>query len=66
MANSLPNESSLSLRSDCLRLHWPEYLMEAAEAGLYLFAVCTFATSLVNSQVADPPILAELCSAPDV
>jgi aquaporin Z len=29
-----------------LRLHWPEYLMEAAEAGLYLFAVCLAATLL--------------------
>jgi aquaporin Z len=45
MANPLPDERS-SYASDCLRLHWPEYLMEAAEAGLYLFSVCTFATLL--------------------
>jgi len=29
-----------------LRLHWPEYLMEAAEAGFYLFCACAFATLL--------------------
>jgi aquaporin Z len=29
-----------------LRLHWPEYLMEAAEMGLYLFLTCLFATLL--------------------
>lgn len=29
-----------------IRLHWPEYLMEAGEAGLYLFAACVAATLL--------------------
>jgi len=29
-----------------LRLHWPEYLMEVAEMGLYLFLTCFFATLL--------------------
>jgi len=29
-----------------LRLHWPEYLMEVAEMGLYLFLTCLFATLL--------------------
>ena len=29
-----------------LRLHWPEYLMETAESGLYLFSVCVVATLL--------------------
>jgi aquaporin Z len=29
-----------------LRLHWPEYLMEAAEAAFYLFCACAFATLL--------------------
>jgi aquaporin Z len=29
-----------------LRLHWPEYLMEAGELGLYLFFACAFATLL--------------------
>jgi|HubBroStandDraft_1064217.scaffolds.fasta_scaffold41189_2 aquaporin Z len=27
-------------------LHWPEYRMEAAEAGFYLFSACVFATLL--------------------
>src|SRR5215467_15715615 len=27
-----------------LRLHWPEYAMEFAEMGLYLFLTCIFAT----------------------
>lgn len=27
-----------------LRLHWPEYLMEAGEMSLYLFFTCSFAT----------------------
>ncbi len=29
-----------------LRLHWPEYLMEAGELTLYMFSVCAFATLL--------------------
>ena len=29
-----------------LRLHWPEYLMEAAEMSLYMFSTCSFATLL--------------------
>src|SRR5262245_29933380 len=29
-----------------LRLHWPEYLMEAGELGLYMFLACAFATLL--------------------
>jgi len=29
-----------------LRLHWPEYLMEAGEMSLYLFFTCCFATLL--------------------
>ena len=29
-----------------LRLHWPEYLMEAGESGLYLFSACAVATLL--------------------
>ena len=32
--------------ADSLHLHWPEYLMEAGEAGLYLFSACTVATLL--------------------
>ena len=29
-----------------LRLHWPEYAMEAGEVAVYMFSVCTFATLL--------------------
>jgi len=29
-----------------IRLHWPEYLMEAGELGLYLFFACAFAAFL--------------------
>ncbi len=29
---------------DSVRLHWPEYLMEASELGLYMFLTCGFAT----------------------
>jgi aquaporin Z len=32
----------------CLRCHWPEYLMEAAEVTLYLFLTCVFASLLLN------------------
>jgi aquaporin Z len=32
--------------ADSLRLHWPEYLMEAGESGIYLFFACVFATLL--------------------
>jgi glycerol uptake facilitator-like aquaporin len=30
--------------ADGLRLHWPEYLMEAGESGFYLLSACAFAT----------------------
>ncbi len=29
-----------------LRLHWPEYLMEAGEMSLFTFCICSFATLL--------------------
>lgn len=32
--------------SGSLRLHWPEYLMEAGESGVYLFSACAVATLL--------------------
>jgi aquaporin Z len=32
-----------------LRLHWPEYLMEAGEMSVYLFLTCIFATLLQYS-----------------
>ena len=39
------NKGTLSA-ADSLRLHWPEYLMEAGEAGFYLFSACAVATLL--------------------
>jgi len=39
------NEDRLSAAGS-LRLHWPEYLMEAGESGIYLFAACAVATLL--------------------
>ena len=27
-----------------LRLHWPEYLMEAGEMSFFVFCICSFAT----------------------
>src|ERR1700719_2440182 len=39
------NKSMLSA-VDSLRLHWPEYLMEAGESGMYLFSACAVATLL--------------------
>ena len=41
----LINDRRLSA-ADCIRLHWPEYLMEAGEAGVYLFSACAVATFL--------------------
>jgi aquaporin Z len=32
--------------AESLRLHWPEYLMESGESGLYLFSACAFSTLL--------------------
>jgi len=32
--------------AESVRLHWPEYLMEAAESSLYLFSACAVATLL--------------------
>ena len=43
--NPLINDQRLSA-ADCLRLHWPEYLMEGGEAGIYLFSACAIATLL--------------------
>jgi aquaporin Z len=39
------DESRLSAAVS-LRLHWPEYLMEAGESGIYLFSACAVATLL--------------------
>ena len=41
-------EGELATAIECLRSHWPEYLMEAAEVGLYLFLTCVFANLLLS------------------
>jgi aquaporin Z len=41
-------ERGLAGAKDSLRLHWPEYLMEAAEVALYLFLTCIFASLLLH------------------
>jgi aquaporin Z len=41
----VPESGTLSAAGS-LRLHWPEYLMEAGESGIYLFSACVFATLL--------------------
>src|SRR5262252_4009781 len=41
----VPNKRALSV-AESLRVHWPEYLMEAGESGLYLFSACAVATLL--------------------
>ena len=43
--NPLINDRRLSA-AHRLRLHWPEYLMEAGEAGVYLLSACAVATFL--------------------
>ncbi len=42
---NVPEMGTLSA-ADGLRVHWPEYLMEAGESGLYLFSACVVATLL--------------------
>ena len=33
---------------DALRQHWPEYLMEAAELGLFMISACAFTVLLYH------------------
>lgn len=40
------SRSRASIALGTLALHWPEYLMEAGELGLYMFFACAFATLL--------------------
>jgi aquaporin Z len=35
-----------SVASEALKRHWPEYLMEAAELGIFMVSACTFAALL--------------------
>ncbi len=41
-------QTQTSSAIDCLRSHWPEYLMEVAEVGIYLFFTCVFASILLS------------------
>jgi aquaporin Z len=43
-----------------LREHWPEYLMEAAELGMFMVSACVFATILGHP----PSLLAEALPPP--
>jgi|GEM_PF-226190 len=45
LLTALPQREALGIVAS-LRLHWPEYLMEVAEMGVYLFLTCLFATLL--------------------
>jgi aquaporin Z len=45
VANQNPNEGALNV-ADSLHRHWPEYLMEGGEAGVYLLSACAVATLL--------------------
>jgi len=45
VANQNANEGAL-IAADSLSCHWPEYLMEAGEACVYLFSACAVATLL--------------------
>ena len=40
--------SSTSRLSAAMRLHWPEYLMEAAELGLFMVCACAFTVLLFH------------------
>src|SRR5579863_10032580 len=51
------NKGTLSA-GDSLRLHWPEYLMEAGESVLYLFSACAVATLLWHPASPVQPYLA--------
>ncbi len=46
MTPALTGKEGTLSAADSLRLHWPEYLMEAGESGVYLFSACAFATLL--------------------
>ena len=43
----LTNQNSISA-FDAFRNHWPEYLMEAAELGLFMFSACAFTVLLFH------------------
>ncbi len=34
--------------ADAMKAHWPEYLMEALELGIFMIAACTFSVLLFH------------------
>jgi aquaporin Z len=44
---------------ESLRLHWPEYLMEAGELSLYMFFACAFATLLQHPASPIPHVIVD-------
>jgi aquaporin Z len=56
-----PTRTELGLRA-ALQRHWPEYLMEAAELGVFLISACVFVTllehpgSAVRQMIPDPTL----------
>jgi aquaporin Z len=57
-AHEVPRIEPRAEAGDSLRLHWPEYLMEAGESAFYLFSACTFATLLWHPASPVQPYLA--------
>lgn len=45
--NNYPRLPSRNM-SDALKKHWPEYLMEATELGLFMFSACAFTVLLFH------------------
>ena len=45
-ANAAQADKGTLSAAESFRHHWPEYLMEAGESGLYLFSACAVATLL--------------------
>jgi len=52
--------------TDNLRLHWPEYLMEAGESGIYMFSACAAANLLWHPASPVQPYLPQRYGSPDV
>src|SRR5438067_6256662 len=44
----LPASNRWNEMIDALRQHWPEYLMEAAELGLFMISACAFTVLLFH------------------
>ena len=55
-----PNQWSRQM-VQALRTHWPEYLMEAAELGLFMIAACSFTVLLSHP---DSPVAQAITTEP--